>query len=168
MQTNNLRPVPTKNDRNAPSAAVNATDDWLWLNINSPTNAPMNGPNNGPIGNGRNNPTTRPIIAPQLPALLPPNRFVIHGVSQKSMTVTAIVIRPNIISEVVEKSIYPLHFVKSIAINANGGPGNAGITQPNTPPMISTIANTINNISIYRENYNIVMFDILDKGTKKG
>lgn len=155
IHVNNLRPVPTKNDRNAPSAAVNAIDDLLRLNINSPTNAPMNGPNNAPIGKGRNNPATRPIIAPQFPALLPPNRFVIHGVSQKSMTVTAIVVRPNIINEVVERSIYPLHFDNSIAIKANGGPGKAGMTQPKMPPITSTIANTISNISIYSENYSI-------------
>lgn len=140
IQANNLSPVPTKNDKNAPSAAVNAIDDLLLLNSNSPTNAPIKGPNSAPIGKGRNNPATRPIIAPQLPALLPPNRLVIHGVSQKSIIVTAIVVRPNIISEVVERSIYPLHFDNSIAINANGGPGKAGMTQPKIPPINSAIA----------------------------
>lgn len=155
MQANNLRPVPTKNDRNAPRAAVNAIDVLLRLNNNSPTNAPTKGPNSAPIGKGRNNPATRPIIAPQFPALLPPNRFVIHGVSQKSIIVTAIVVNPNIINEVVERSIYPLHFDNSIAINANGGPGKAGMTQPKMPPINSTITNTISNISIYSENYNI-------------
>ena len=48
MQANNLRPVPTKNDRNAPSAAVNAIDVSLRLNNNSPTNAPTKGPNSHP------------------------------------------------------------------------------------------------------------------------
>lgn len=84
----NFIPVPTKNDKNEPSAACVAEEESFLLTIVSPNNAPINGPSNGPTGHGMNIPTTKPTIAPQLPALLPPNLRVIYGVRKKSTTVT--------------------------------------------------------------------------------
>ena len=147
MDTKSLMPVPTKKDRNAPNAALVAVDDLLRLNTHSPMNAPAKGQTSGPKGNGNRKPTSSPIIAPQLPALLPPKRLVIHGVSRKSMTVTMTVATPQTISGVTPISM-PAHWRHSSPTNDRGGPGSPGMTHPRIPTISSNAAMMINAISI--------------------
>ena len=100
---NSFSPVPTKNDKKEPSAACIAEPESFLLTSISPANAPKNGPINGPTGHGRNIPTKSPTTEPQIPAVLPPNRLVIHGARNMSINTTTTIIAPHTTNSVVLK-----------------------------------------------------------------
>lgn len=148
IQYNNFNPVPTKNAKNAPQAALNEVELSLFAKHFSPIKAPANGPTRNPKGIGSKMPAIKPIVAPQLPAFPPPNRFVIQGVNIKSSIVTATITTPHITKAIVVKSVYPLQLNKSIATKDIGGPGNAGTIHPAKPPHSNNIPKINNTISI--------------------
>ena len=88
---NNLRPVPTRKPRKAPSAAVVELRPSLLPQLYSATKAPIRPPRIIPIG-VKIIPRIIPMVEPHTAALLPPVNFVILAGTMKSMMVTATVI----------------------------------------------------------------------------
>lgn len=70
-----LIPVPSRNPKKEPNAALKDPPTLFPAKMSSATKAPSKGPNMIPIG-GTNIPTIKPMTAPQPAYLLPPVSLV--------------------------------------------------------------------------------------------